>query len=255
MTEFTGRTPAEAIEAGLQELGLSQDNVDIEILEEGRGGVFGLGSRPARVRLTPRSTGAPLISAPAPETAPPPAIEPAATAAPTTEPASPPPLPPAISDEQQRALDIARDFLQKLLDHMELSTRVEASLEPSPDEDEEEMYYLNIAGDDLSVLIGRRAETLEDLQYLVRLVVNQHTHRWPHIEVDVEHYKQRRRRGLQRLAEQMAARAVAEHRTVILEAMPPRERRIIHIALRERTDVITQSVGEGENRKVTIIPK
>ncbi len=249
MTEFTGRTPAEAIESGLQELGLTQDNVDIEILEEGRGGVFGLGSRPARVRLIPRSPDAPVASAPALELVP--AVEPTPVAAPITEPAAPSPV---ASDEQQHALDIARDFLQKLLDHMELSTRVEASLEPSLDEDEEEMHYLNIAGDDLSVLIGRRAETLEDLQYLVRLVVNQHTHRWPHIEVDVEHYKQRRRRGLQRLAEQMAARAVAEHRTMTLEAMPPRERRIIHLALRERTDVTTQSIGEGENRKVTIIP-
>ena len=95
---------------------------------------------------------------------------------------------------------------------------------------------------------------MDAIQYLARLVVNQHTHRWPHIEVDVEHYKQRRERSLMRLAESMADRAASERRTVVLEAMPARERRIVHMALRGRDDVVTKSIGEGENRKVTIAP-
>jgi spoIIIJ-associated protein len=248
MTEFSGRTVNEAIETGLQDLGLTPDDVDVEILEEGRGGVFGMGARLARVRLTPRGqdTGITPI-----------AEQPEAKAAPANDQPQPTPAPDEAAEAAGVAdppLETARDFLQGLLDHMELPATVEASKEPPADGEDEETYYLNIAGDDLSLLIGRRGETLDAIQYLVRLVVNQRTHKWPHIEIDVEHYKKRRLRGLQRLAEQMAAQAVSEHRTMVLEAMAPRDRRIIHMTLRDRTDVTTRSIGEGDNRKVTIIP-
>lgn len=248
MTEFSGRTVTEAIETGLQDLGLASDQVEVEVLEEGRGGVFGMGAKLARVRLIPRGQDA--VIAPA-------ADQPEAEAAPTHS--QPEPAPVASEAEASPLapdplLETARDFLQGLLDHMELPATVEASKEPPADGEDEETYYLNIAGDDLSLLIGRRGETLDALQYLVRLVVNQRTHQWPHIEIDVEHYKKRRQHGLQRLAEQMAAQAVSEHRTMVLEAMAPRDRRIIHMTLRDRSDVTTKSIGEGENRKVTIVP-
>ena len=251
MTEFSGRTVTEAIEVGLQDLALTPDDVDVEILEEGRGGVFGLGAKMARVRLVPRGQGASIASTlaasaeqemeqQAPSTD---SLSVSADAVETPSASAPDPF-----------LTLAQDFLQKLLDHMELPARVEAAIEAPTGEDDEETYYLNIAGDDLSLLIGRRGETLDAFQYLVRLVVNQRTHRWPHIEIDVEHYKKRRERSLQRLAEQMAAQAVSEHRTMVLEAMSARDRRVIHMTLRDRQDVSTKSVGEGESRKVTIIP-
>ena len=91
---------------------------------------------------------------------------------------------------------------------------------------------LDIEGDDLGVLIGRRGETLGALQYLVRLIVNRQTRRWVNIVVDVEGYKERRERQLRQLAERMAERVVATQRPVMLEAMPPYERRIVHLALR-----------------------
>lgn len=248
MTEFSGRTVTEAIETGLQDLGLTPDDVDIEVLEEGRGGVFGMGAKLARVRLLPhgQDAGAAL-----------PAEQPEAAAALADEQPQPDPAPgeaePAAAGDDP-ILETARDFLQGLLDHMELPATVEASKEPPAAGDEEESYYLNIAGDDLSLLIGRRGEMLDAIQYLVRLVVNQRSRQWPQIEIDVEHYKKRRQRGLQRLAEQMADQAVSEHRTMVLEAMAARDRRIIHMALRDRADVATKSIGEGDNRKVTIIP-
>jgi spoIIIJ-associated protein len=114
---------------------------------------------------------------------------------------------------------------------------------------------LNIEGEDLGILIGRRAETLAALQYLTRLMVNHRSHRWVNLVVDVEGYKARREEQLVRLAERMAERAVSTGRVVTLEAMPPRERRIVHITLRNHPEVTTQSVGEGEQRKVTIIPR
>lgn len=251
MTEFSGRTVTEAIEAGLQDLGLAPDEVDVEILEEGRGGVFGMGAKLARVRLIQRDRGAPVAESQG-------AGDAATTAESAVADESPQPETDAGEGEAMPVadplLETARDFLQGLLNHMELPAAVEASKEPSADGDDDETYYLNIAGDDLSLLIGRRGETLDAIQYLVRLVVNQRTHKWPHIEIDVEHYKKRRQHGLQRLAEQMAAQAVSEHRTMVLEAMAPRDRRIIHMTLRDRSDVTTKSIGEGENRKVTIVP-
>ncbi|NOX61213.1 MAG: protein jag [Chloroflexi bacterium] len=272
MPEYTGRTIKEAVETGLQDLGLSEEAVEITVLDEGHSGVFGLGSRPALVRLTPRPSD---VSSDASE----PTSEEATRGetgdvGPETQvssatgvslsdssdeaSASVPELDEENDakrrDEVQEVLALSRDFLQNMLDFMGLTTTVEASFHQPAQEGELPQYYLNIAGDDLGILIGRRGETLASIQYLVRLVANRHTHRWLNIEVDVQNYKRRRERTLQALAERMADRAVRERRTVILEAMPARERRIVHLALRDREDVYTESIGEGDNRKVTIIP-
>ncbi len=252
MTEYSGRTVTEAIEMGLQDLGLTPDDIDVEVLEEGRGGVFGLGTKLARVRLVPRGQGAPIASTLAASIE----QDAALLEGPADEQTE---LQPAADEEAgtpaaDPLLTVAQDFLQELLNRMDLPASIEAAKEPPADDEDEETYYFNIAGDDLSLLIGRRGETLDAIQYLVRLVVNQRTHSWPHIEIDVEHYKKRRERGLRRMAEQMAAQAASEHRTMVLEAMSARDRRIIHLTLRDRNDVTTKSIGEGDNRKVTIIP-
>ncbi|HEY52014.1 MAG TPA: protein jag [Caldilineae bacterium] len=284
MTEFVGRTVEEAIETGLATLNLNRDQAEIEILEEGRTGVFGVGSRPATVRITARG------SAPAPPTS---AEEDAemettstdqisgqepdsdhgvvastevgeqgqkresATLAEESEltmEAELTPLEPVELTEEEEVLSIAQDFLQNMLNLMGLKTQVEASVVEPDENNREQVFLLNIEGEDLGILIGRRGETLDSIQYLVRLVVNRYLHNWPRIEVDVEHYKERRTLSLQRLANTMADKAVREKRTVVLEAMPARERRLVHIALRNRDDVYTESVGEDENRKVSIIP-
>lgn len=284
MIEFVGRTVEEAIETGLTTLNLNRDQVEIEILEEGRTGVFGVGSRPATVRITARD------SAPAPQTQTVEVaemetvfadqssgetldsdlgavvsteigeqgqkVEPDSTeeAAETVEEAEPPVSEPVVLTEEEEVLSISQDFLQNMLNLMGLKTRVEASAVEPDENNREQTFLLNIEGEDLGILIGRRGETLDAIQYLVRLVVNRYLHNWPRIEVDVEHYKARRTISLQRLANTMADKAVRENRTVVLEAMPARERRLVHIALRNRDDVYTESVGEDENRKVSIIP-
>lgn len=233
MREYTGRTVTEAIETGLQAEGLQRGDVDVEVLDEGHSGVLGVGARPARVRLHIRTA----------------EVRSSQSAAKEAMPTEFTPTP-----EQIETLALARAFLQGLLERMDLKTQVEGAIVP-PGPDGDVSYYLNIAGDDLSLLIGRRGETLDAIQHLVRLVVNKHTHGWPLVEVDVEHYKRRREHSLRRLAETMAARAVSEKRTIVLEAMPPRERRIIHLTLNNRADVYTESIGEGENRRVTIVPR
>ena len=280
MTEFTGRTIEEAIEIGLASLNLNRDEAEIEIQEEGRTGVFGVGSRPATVRITPRdSTSA--HTAPVVEDTENGSIssdqQPDSKQSPVTSVAveeQPQRVTPGITKEEtetiaeidlpldektelteeEEVLSISLDFLQNMLDLMGLKTQVETAI-IEPDENNSELtYLLNIEGEDLGILIGRRGETLEAIQYLVRLVVNRYLHNWPRIEVDVEHYKERRVQSLQRLAVTMADKAIRDNHTVVLEAMPARERRLVHIALRNRDDVYTESVGEDDNRKVSIIP-
>jgi spoIIIJ-associated protein len=104
-------------------------------------------------------------------------------------------------------------------------------------------------------LIGRRGETLNNLQYLVRLMVNQRLHRWKNIVVDVEGYRRRRMEHLAQLALRSAQQVAQTGRALALEPMPASERRIIHLTLRDHPDVITESSGEGERRKVQILPR
>jgi spoIIIJ-associated protein len=112
-----------------------------------------------------------------------------------------------------------------------------------------------IHGQDLDILIGRRAETLQALQYLVSLIVGKEIEDWVHVVLDVEGYRQRREQQLRRLAARVAEQAIRTGRRQVLEPMPAAERRIIHLALRNHPDVTTQSIGEEPNRKVVIIPR
>ncbi len=156
----------------------------------------------------------------------------------------------------QEVGEIAAQLLQGMLDRMDVRAKVQVvEYRGVLDDGQDPPLVLNIGGEDLGILIGRRAETLAALQYLVRLMVNHRVHHWVNLVVDVEGYKARREEQLVRLAERMAERAASTGRAVALEAMPPRERRIVHITLRNHPQVTTQSVGEGEQRKVTIIPR
>jgi len=112
---------------------------------------------------------------------------------------------------------------------------------------------LNIVGDDLGMLIGRRGETLRDLQFLVRLMISRKIGSWPNLLLDVEGYKARRESLLRGLAERMAEQVKRTGNAVTLEPMPAHERRIIHLALHNDPDVYTESTGEDEERKVQIL--
>ncbi len=125
---------------------------------------------------------------------------------------------------------------------------------PGTDEEGPE-FVLDIVGADLGILIGRRGETLRDLEYICRLIVSQEMHHTVRFAVDVEGYRARRERVLRELARRMADRVRQNRQPITLEAMPPHERRIVHITLREHPTVKTQSIGEGEHRRVMILPK
>lgn len=255
--ESSAKTVEEAIEHGLAVMGLSPEEVEIEVLNKGSRGVFGLGAEDAVVRLTAKAPRRAPAARPAPvEEMPEVEVEPEVEAELEIE-AEPEPQRPTAAELEDGAVGpLAAAMLEKLLTLMSIQARVEAG--PGTDlveEGEAPSLVLNIRGEDLGILIGRRGETLGALQYMLRLMLSRELGRWEPVVVDVESYRVRRRRSLRQLAQRMADRVAFSRRKVVLEAMPAYERRIIHLALRDHPSVVTQSIGEGQNRKVTILPK
>ena len=169
------------------------------------------------------------------------------------------PLPPLGFAEGAKDPEIAAQILREILAIMQFNAEVE-TYQPEPNEQDTSEdgppHIINIVGhDNLDDLIGRRGETLSALQYLTRLIISKQTASRANIMVDVESYRHRRIDRLEQLATRMADQAVETNRTVTMEPMPPHERRIIHMVLRHRDDVETESKGQGDERRVTIIPK
>lgn len=224
--EIIAPTVEEAIAQGAAELGVKPGEVLVEVIDEGGQGMLGLGSRQARVRLS-------LLRRPAPAE-------------------------PLDDNDLQATEAVVRD----LLDHLAVRGTIQAHWgapvsvhrggEPS-EPDQETPLLVDIDGDDLSVLIGHRGETLSALQYITRLIVARELGRAAPVVIDVAGYRARREHQLRQLARRMADEAVERGKTMTLEPMPPGERRIIHLELRDHEKVYTESVGEGDQRKVTIV--
>ncbi len=157
--------------------------------------------------------------------------------------------------DRAHAEQVARDTLAELLHHMKITGHIEAHWSEPAEPGAAPTLVLDVFGDDLGILIGRRGETLDALQMITRLIVSRELQRRINLIVDVENYRVRREHSLRQLAQRMAQQAVQRRRRVSLEPMPAYERRIIHMELRNHPQVITESVGEGDQRKVTIIPR
>jgi spoIIIJ-associated protein len=156
------------------------------------------------------------------------------------------------ADETVReAVSVAKEILEELLSLMDIEAVVE---EQEPSESGHAQFNLELKGDDLGVLIGRRGQTLASLQYLLYLMAGHRLKVHVPLTIDVEGYLERRNESLQGLALRMAERVVTTGQIAVMEPMPPRERRIIHLTLKDFKGVVTQSIGEGEYRKVTIVP-
>ena len=149
---------------------------------------------------------------------------------------------------EKDVVEVATEVLETLLKLMGVTGNVQTSSNNIP-------VVLNIEGDDLGILIGRRGQTLASLEYIVRLIVAGKLKAWLPLSVDVAEYRKRRRDSLHRLALHLADQVKSRHRAITLEPMPSSERRIIHLALVSHPDVTTHSIGEGENRKVVILLK
>ena len=262
--EVTGDDVEQALARGLETLGVGPEDVLVEVLEEPSSGTFGLGARPARVRLR-------LLAGPSPSSADDAAVDDVVLA--TLErdvrlaaeyPVDQEGDAPDVGDDEASSdfldgdvgedAEVGKIVLAELLENMAVRAEVQVRRGDATDE-EEPPWMLDIVGEsDLSVLIGRKGETLASLQYITRLVTSRELQRRANIVVDVGGYKARRMNRLFALARRMADQATSLGRPVALEPMPPYERRIVHLALRERDDVTTESSGEGQARKVNIIP-
>jgi len=211
--EATGKTVDEAVENALAELGLERHEVSIEVLAQGRAGLFGIGGEQARVRVALASHDLP------------------------------------VGEE----IAWAKETLERLLELMHVDAQITVRAPETPgDGVGRTKAVFDVDGDDLGVLIGRRGATMTSLQYMLNLMVSRKFPDAGPYHVDVEGYRRRREEWLLDLAFRMAERVRTTGRSIMLEPMPANERRLIHLALAQDPTVGTSSVGEGESRKVAI---
>ena len=248
--EAEGRTVGEATEKALSLLNLKREEVDVTVLSEGRPRLLGFGGEPARVRVHPlrepeeEEYDEDYEEEEEEEEELPPALRRAP---------APPAVQPLPIDEGDVAVAVA--VLENLLRLMDVEAEVDARApETAGDGVGLIEAVLDVTGDDLGLLIGRRGSTLASLQYVLNLIVGKQLGHRVSYGVDVDGYRRRREEALVSLARRMADRVRGTGRSVTLEPMPPNERRIVHITLAEDPEVMTVSIGEGEARKVAITP-
>ena len=257
--EVTGKNEDEAIAKGLAQLGLDRDDVSLEILERGRTGFLGIGSVPAKVKLTYEAPDAPEAT---PEPAPKPVAEekkpepkPAAKPQPKSQPkAEPKPQPkpqqkPEPAPKAERADDDVAAAIIKfqtgLFEHMGVTATPVVTREG-------DTYQVVLEGEDLGALIGHRGETLDAIQQLTGYAVNRGRGHRARIHVDAEGYRARREESLNRLARKTAGKVVKYRRNITLEAMNAYERHVIHTALQDYPGVTTFSTGTEPNRRTVV---
>jgi len=216
--EVSAPTVEAAIQKALEQLGVSREKVEVTVVKAGKSGILGLGAEEAVVRVSPLAMEA---------------------------------------EERSRITEVAREALEGLLGRLGVEASV--TLEEKPPFESgagaNEVITINVTGDDLGILIGRRGQTLAALQHIVRLMVAHRMKERVPIVIDVEGYKQRRYEALQALAQRMAEQVRERKKPFALEPMPAYERRIIHLVLADNPDVTTESTGVGEVRKVVIMPR
>ena len=221
--EKTARTEEDAVAAALAELGLERDEVSVEIVERAKSGFLGIGASPAVIR----------VSYEAPDEEPVVEAAPAAVA----------PKAPADENEDYAAV---REFLGGLLERM--GVKAEISISPRDNGG----INVNLAGDGMGAIIGRRGETLDAIQHLTNYAVNHGGEKHLHISIDAENYRSKREESLTKLAEKMAEKAIKDRRSMALEPMNSYERHVIHTALQDYEGVTTSSTGVEPNRRVVV---
>jgi spoIIIJ-associated protein len=252
--EIIAPTIDEAIEQGLDQLGLPKDAVEIEILDSGSKGLLGLGHRQARIRLSireeeaiagVRETEKPKSSN---DAKPPVEKTPSKTASPDGK--VKPQKEISLGDDHE--LQVAKAVVEEMLDKLKVFAKVNTTYVEPEEKGNDRTIFIEITGEDLSILIGRKSEILNALQYITSLIVCRELGKWVPLMIDIQGYRARRESQLRRLADRMADQAILTGKKQVLEPMTAGERRIIHVQLKDHPDVTTESVGEEPNRKVTI---
>lgn len=228
-TEQRAKNVNDAIAAALKELNAAEDDVTIEIIDEGSKGFLGIGAREAVVRATLKNA-----AAKQPESEKTPDAVPAAKPAKKTSAAAPE--------------DAAVKFLNDIFGAMHLDVTVDAK-------SEEKEVSIELSGDNMGIVIGKRGDTLDSLQYLTSLVVNQDSDEYIKVSIDTENYREKRTEALLALSKRLADKVTRTGKKFTLEPMNPYERRVIHSNLQDSETVTTYSIGSEPYRKVVIAPK
>jgi spoIIIJ-associated protein len=268
--EIIAPTVEEALSQGLAQLGLTADAVSVEVLDSGSKGLFGLGGRQVRVRLTVNPLPGEYVPAPKPvdqtqgkpapvkraESAPKAKEREAAKPRSEKKPAQEAPVPQikVESGEHDPLLETAEIVVSRLINYLGMKAQVSAHFDESVSDDRRTIL-VDVRGDNLSALIGRQAETLNAFQYVASLIVGKETQQWVQLTVDVEGYRSRREKQVRQLALKLVEQVIKTGRKATLEPMTASERRIIHIELRGHPAVTTESTGEEPHRKVVILPR
>ncbi|HOF29004.1 MAG TPA: RNA-binding cell elongation regulator Jag/EloR [Anaerolineaceae bacterium] len=248
--EVLAPTVEEAIEKGLEQLGLNRDDVDVEVLDEGKRNLFRFASKQARVKLTVLEN---ILEPESQETDEISENEDGLNFGEMFEAELKGSQSVPVDLDNTDVESVVQKTVAELLRKMEVQAGV--SVRKVYQEDEgREVIYVNIEGSDMSFLIGRRAETLNALQYITSLIINKKLNQWVPLQLDVQNFRNRRETELQKLARRMAEQVVSTGKRQCLEPMPANERRIVHIELRKNELVYTESIGEEPNRKICIYP-
>lgn len=204
--EYTGKTVNDAITNAIIELETTSDKIEYDIISEGSKGVFGIGSKPAKIKVW-------------------------------------------FKEEPKKSIEeVVNEFLEKIFNAMDI--QAEVSMLVNGDN-----VNIELTGNDMGILIGKRGQTLDSLQYLVNLVVNKYSDSYMKVKVDTENYRERRKATLENLAKNIAFKVKRTKRPVSLEPMNPFERRIIHSALQNDRYVTTKSEGDEPYRHVVVLLK
>ena len=244
MVEKTGKTVEDAVQAALAELGVSRDQVDVEVLESSKSSILGLfGGRDAKVRITVREE---VPAEPEPEPA---VSEGTAEAEDIISEANGESQDPAAEKEAERqeTAAAAKAFLENVFAAMGMELLIEKFISRKDDE-----IILKIHGEGIGVLIGKHGQTVDALQYLTNLAGNKGHRDWNRVILDAENYRERRRQTLERLAKNLADRVKRTRKKAMLEPMNPYERKIVHMSLQNDPAITTYSEGEEPYRKVVI---
>ncbi|SCW79396.1 spoIIIJ-associated protein [Lachnospiraceae bacterium C10] len=227
-TEFTGKSVDDALTKASIQLGAASDQLDYEVIEAGSNGILGFGSRNAVIRAR-KKVEDPVI------------FETSTFEEPENK---------AVVDSDQTPSDIAKEFLADVFDKMGLEVSIDTTFD-----DIESVLSIELSGPEMGIIIGKRGQTLDSLQYLTNLAVNRKSTTYIRVKMDTEDYRRRRTATLENLAHNVAYKVKRTRRPAALEAMNPYERRIIHYALQDDDAVVTHSEGEEPYRHVVIALK
>lgn len=255
--EITGKSVEDAFMNAIVELETTSDNIGYDVIDKGSNGILGFGSRPAKIKAWVKSEVEAEKKAEEEKTAEVKSTEAAAPAA-NSDKAD------VTSDNSGEALSephkkmvvtcdvdkVIRDFLDNMFKAMDMDVNIDIKIN-----EEEGCVNVELGGDEMGLLIGKRGQTLDSIQYLVSLVVNKENEKYMRVKVDTEDYRKRRKETLESLAKNIAYKVKRSKRPVSLEPMNPYERRIIHSALQNDKFVATRSEGEEPFRHVIVYLK